>query len=61
MDSNEALHELARRARVERSLHIAEAISDAIFAVHRFVGNLFVGPDAHRATRRVRQSPVHQR
>lgn len=61
MNKNDALHELAFRARAERSLYIAEAISGAIFAVHQFIRNLFVGPDAHRASRPVRQVPAHQR
>ena len=60
MSKNDALHELACRARVERSLYIAEAISSAIFAVHQFARNLFIGPDAHRVARPVRRFPAHQ-
>jgi len=61
MNKNDALHELAYRARVERSLYIAEAISSAIFAVHQFVKRLVAGPDAGRPERPVRRIPVHQR
>jgi predicted transcriptional regulator len=63
MDSNEALHELARRARVERSLYIAEAISGAIFAVHQFIRRQVAGPDAGRKliAKPLRRIPAHQR
>jgi hypothetical protein len=34
----ETLEELARRARVERSLYIAEKIADGVFALDRAMG-----------------------
>ena len=34
----ETLEDLARRARVERSLYIAEKIADGVFALDRAVG-----------------------
>ena len=63
MQNNEALHELARRARVERSLYIAEAISDVLSDVYKFVARQFEGPDAGRQSRAepVRRLPAHQR
>ena len=61
MDSNEAIHELARRARVERSLYIAEALATVIFDVHQFIKRLFQGPDAGRPAKPVRRVPAHQR
>ena len=61
MDNNEAIHELARRARVERSLYIAEALSDVIFDIHQFIKRQFAGPDAGRRARPVRRVPAHQR
>jgi len=51
MQNNEALHELARRARVERSLYIAEAISDVLSDIAKFVARQFEGPDAGRVSR----------
>ena len=34
----ETIEELAKRARVERSLYIAEKIADAVFAIDRAMG-----------------------
>lgn len=63
MQNNEALHELARRARVERSLYIAEAISDVLSDVYKFVARQFAGPDAGRQpiAKPVHRIPAHQR
>ncbi len=61
MSNDEALHELARRARVERSLYIAECISDVLSDIYRFVQRQFEGPDAGRQPKPVRQFPAHQR
>ena len=63
MQNNEALHELARRARVERSLYIAEAISDVISDITKFVARQFAGPDAGRQpiAKPVHRIPAHQR
>lgn len=63
MQNNEALHELARRARVERSLYIAEALSDIISDITKFVARQFAGPDAGRRAnaKPLRQLPAHQR
>jgi hypothetical protein len=52
---HDALHELAYRARVERSLYIAEAISSAIFAVHGFIKRVVGG---NRAASAVKPAPV---
>jgi len=63
MQNNEALHELARRARVERSLYIAEAISDVLSNITKFVARQFEGPDAGRQpkARPIRPLAAHQR
>lgn len=63
MQNNEALHELARRARVERSLYIAEAISDVLSDIYKFVARQFAGPDAGRQpiAKPVHRIPAHQR
>jgi len=61
MPRHDALYELARRARAERSLYIAEALADVIFDSHQFIKRLFEGPDAGRRARPVRRVPAHQR
>jgi predicted transcriptional regulator len=61
MDSNEAIHELARRARVERSLYIAEALAEVIFDIHQFIKRQFAGPDAGRRAKPAHRVPAHQR
>lgn len=61
MDSNEALHELARRARIERSLYIAEALSDAIIAVHAFIQRQLTRPGEAIVAKPARAVPAPQR
>ena len=60
MDSHTALHELARRARTERSLYIAEAIADFIVATMLVVKSLAKRPDVF-PPKPVRRLPAHQR
>jgi hypothetical protein len=60
MTSHDAIHELARRARTERSLHLAEILSDVIYDVVQFTKRQFAGPDAGRQAP-VRQFPAPQR
>ena len=60
MTERQALHELARRARVERSLYIAEGIADFIVTTIQLVKDLAKRPE-HFPPKPVRRVPAHQR
>ena len=60
MTESQALHELARRARVERSLYIAEGIADFIVTTVQLVKDLAKRP-AEFPPKPVRRVPAHQR
>lgn len=60
MDSHTALHELARRARVERSLHLAEILADVIVTTMQVVKSLAKRPDVF-PPKPVQRVPAHQR
>ena len=61
MQNPDDLHELVRRARAERSLHLAELIADAIVSVHRFIQRQLTRPGEHADTKPVRAIPAPQR
>jgi len=52
MQRHDALYELARRARAERSLFIAEALSEVLVDTYRFCQRLFTRPEAAGSTKR---------